>query len=74
MVTVYHGDNMSDSDEYRAFTSLVDKLLTVPKESVKKRMEAYQKAARQNESRPGPKPKPKPAEKPTRKKRASSRA
>jgi hypothetical protein len=43
--------------EYQAFTSLVDRLLTVPKETLDKRVEAYQKQAAKNPRKRGPKPK-----------------
>ena len=56
------GVEMSDkpADEFHAFTSLMDKLQTVPKETVSKPVEAYQKEAELRESGPSPKRKPKP--------------
>jgi hypothetical protein len=43
--------------EYQAFTSLVDRLLTVSKEELDRRMVAYKAEAGKNPSKPGPKPK-----------------
>jgi hypothetical protein len=43
--------------EYQAFTSLVDKLLTVPKEELDRRMMAYREEADKNPNKRGPKPK-----------------
>jgi hypothetical protein len=43
--------------EYQAFTALVDRLLTVPKETLDKRIEEYQKQAAKNPRKRGPKPK-----------------
>ena len=43
--------------EYRAFTSLVDRLLTVPKAEVDKRQAEYKKQADKNPRKRGPKPK-----------------
>ena len=42
--------------EYQAFTSLVDKLLTVSKDELDRRMVAYKDEASKR-TRPGPKPK-----------------
>ena len=42
--------------EYQTFTSLVDKLLTVPKEELDRRMVAYKTEADKNPNKPGPKP------------------
>lgn len=42
--------------EYHAFTSLVDQLLTVPKEELDRRMVAYKAEADKNPNKPGPKP------------------
>jgi hypothetical protein len=43
--------------EYQAFTSLVDRLLTVPKEEIDRRQAAYLKRAAKNPNKRGPKPK-----------------
>jgi len=43
--------------EYQAFTSLVDRLLAVPKATLDRRLEAYQKQAAKNPRKRGPKPK-----------------
>jgi hypothetical protein len=45
------------SKEYQAFTSLVDRLLTVPKATVDKRIAEHQKRAAKNPHKRGPKPK-----------------
>jgi hypothetical protein len=42
--------------EYQAFTSLVDQLLTVPKEELDRRMVAYKAQADKNPNKRGPKP------------------
>lgn len=47
------------SKEFQAFTSLVDKLLKVPKHTIHERVSAHRELARQNPMRPGPKPKEK---------------
>ena len=41
--------------EYHAFTSLVDQLLTVPKEELDRRMVAYKAEADKNPNKRGPK-------------------
>jgi hypothetical protein len=41
--------------EYQAFTSLVDKLLTVPKDEIVRRIEAEKAASAANPRRRGPK-------------------
>ena len=41
--------------EYQDFTSLVDKLLKVPKDELDRRMVAYKAEADKNPSKPGPK-------------------
>jgi hypothetical protein len=43
--------------EYEAFTRTLDKLLSVPHDELKKRMDAYQREAAKNPNRRGPKPK-----------------
>jgi hypothetical protein len=43
--------------EYQAFTSLVDKLLTVRKDELDRRMVAYKEKADKNPKKRGPKPK-----------------
>jgi hypothetical protein len=42
--------------EYQAFTSLVDHLLTVPKDEIDRRMAAYREEADKNPKKRGPKP------------------
>lgn len=49
--------------EYHAFTSLVDKLLTVPKTAIDERVKEHRERAAQNPTKPGPKPKGKTARK-----------
>ena len=46
------------SKEYQAFTSLVDRLLTVSKAEVDRRQAEYRKRVEQNPRKRGPKPKP----------------
>ena len=43
--------------EFQAFTSLVDKLLTVPKSTIRERDAEYKKKAALNPRKRGPKPK-----------------
>jgi len=43
--------------EFHAFTSLVDRLLTVPKDEILRRVEAEKAASAENPNRRGPKPK-----------------
>jgi hypothetical protein len=43
--------------EYQAFTSLVDRLLAVPRATLQKRLNAYRDAAAKNPHKRGPKPK-----------------
>ena len=45
------------SGEYKAFTKLVDSLLSVPRSVIQERVQAHRKVASQNPNRPGPKPK-----------------
>jgi hypothetical protein len=45
------------SQEYQAFTSLVDRLLTVPKDELDRRMVAYKEQADKNPYKRGPKKK-----------------
>jgi len=47
------------SQEYEAFTSLVDRVLAVPHSVIKQRVEEHRKQAANNPNRPGPKPKQK---------------
>jgi hypothetical protein len=47
--------------EYQAFTSLVDKLLTVPKSTFRERHAEHKKRAALNPHKRGPKPKIKPS-------------
>lgn len=48
--------------EYQAFTSLVDKLLTVPKATIIERQAAHREQSNQNPRKRGPKPKQKATE------------
>jgi hypothetical protein len=41
--------------EYQAFTQTLDKLLSVSKDDLKKRMDAYEREAAKNPNRRGPK-------------------
>jgi len=43
------------SPEFDRFTALVDKVLSVPKAVVQKRLEEYEEQAKQNPKRRGPK-------------------
>jgi hypothetical protein len=45
------------SKQYRAFTHLVDRLLTVPKAAVAERIAEHRERASQNPRKRGPKPK-----------------
>ncbi|MGI0133663.1 MAG: hypothetical protein ACREBW_01730 [Candidatus Micrarchaeaceae archaeon] len=56
---------MKHSAEYDRFTALVDRVLTVPHNVIKDRIEEYRKQAAQNPNRPGPKPKRKKTVKPS---------
>jgi hypothetical protein len=54
----YHGGAMArPTREYQAFTSLVDRLLKVPKEELDRRILAYKAEADKNPNKRGPKPK-----------------
>jgi hypothetical protein len=44
------------SKEYQAFTSVVDRLLTVSKEELDRRQAEYHKEAQKNPRKRGPKP------------------
>lgn len=48
------------SKEYQAFTSLVDRLLTVPKATIAARVDAHREQAARNPRKRGPKPKSQP--------------
>ena len=48
------------SKEYRAFTLLIDKLLTVPKATIHSRMVEHREKSAQNPRKRGPKPRLKP--------------
>lgn len=48
---------MKHSGEYERFTNLVDRVLAVPHDVIKQRVEEHRKQAAQNPNRPGPKPK-----------------
>ena len=43
--------------EYQAFAALTDKLLSVPRAVLERRIEAYRKQAAKNPRKRGPKPK-----------------
>jgi hypothetical protein len=45
------------SQEFDVFTNLVDRVLAVPHEVIKRRVEEHRKQAAMNPNRPGPKPK-----------------
>ena len=47
----------SENPEFERFTGLVDKVLSVPKKELDRRMEEYQRKSRQKAVRPGRKPK-----------------
>ena len=53
------------SKEYQAFTSLTDRLLTVPKATIVDRMAEHRAASAMNPKRRGPKPKVKPPASPS---------
>jgi hypothetical protein len=53
----YGGDMARPPKEYQAFTSLVDRLLAVPKTEVDRRQAEYRKVAAKNPRKRGPKPK-----------------
>jgi hypothetical protein len=46
-----------EPSEYDKFTSLVDRVLSVPHSVIKERIEEHRKKAALNPNRPGPKPK-----------------
>jgi hypothetical protein len=48
---------MTQSSDYDTFTTLVDRVLSVPHAEVQKRVEAHRKAAAKNPHRRGPKSK-----------------
>ncbi|MEO8097226.1 MAG: hypothetical protein ABI811_05950 [Acidobacteriota bacterium] len=48
---------MKHSQEFDAFTTLVDRVLAVPHSVIKRRVEEHRKQAALNPNRPGPKPK-----------------
>lgn len=50
---------MRHSAEYERFTTLVDRVLSVPHDVIKQRIEEHRKKAAANPNRRGPKPKPK---------------
>jgi hypothetical protein len=55
---------MKHSAEYNNFTSLVDQVLSVSREEIKRREEEYKKRADANPRKRGPKPKVKPSASP----------
>jgi hypothetical protein len=48
---------MKHSSEFKAFTSLVDRVMAVPHSVIKQRIEEHRKQAALNPHKPGPKPK-----------------
>lgn len=48
---------MKRETEYDAFTNLVDRVLAVPHDVIRQRVEDHRKQAALNPSKPGPKPK-----------------
>jgi hypothetical protein len=50
------------SKEYKAFTTLVDQLLTVPKTELDARVRAHKEKAALNPNKRGPKPKVRPSD------------
>lgn len=46
---------MKHSDEHKAFTKLVDRVLSVSRSVVKQRVEEHRKQAAKNPNKPGPK-------------------
>jgi hypothetical protein len=48
---------MKHSEEFERFTALVDRVLAVPHDVIKQRVEEHRRKAAQNPNRPGPKPK-----------------
>jgi hypothetical protein len=57
----FKGLPMQTTPEYDAFTAFLDKLVKVPAETVKVRVEEHRAQAKRNPRRPGPKPKVKPS-------------
>jgi hypothetical protein len=49
--------DLAMASEYDTFTSLVDRVISVPHAEIQKRVEAHKKAAAKNPHRRGPKPK-----------------
>ncbi len=47
---------MDQSKQFKAFSKLVNAVLTVPAETVKRRVEDHRREALRNPGRPGPKP------------------
>jgi hypothetical protein len=50
------------SKEFQLFRELTDRLLTVPRETIQRRLDEYREKAKQNPRRRGPKPKRKTTE------------
>jgi hypothetical protein len=48
---------MKQPTEFERFTALVDRVIAVPHDIVKQRIEEHRKRAASNPNRPGPKPK-----------------
>jgi len=48
---------MKRSTEFDAFTSLVDRVIAVPHEVIKQRVDEHRRQVANNPSKPGPKPK-----------------
>jgi hypothetical protein len=55
------GTEPKTSSEYTAFKSLLRRVLTVPREEIKRREAEYQRQSKLSPNRRGPKPKPEPA-------------
>jgi hypothetical protein len=51
------GDMPRAPKEYHAFTSLVDRLLAVPRETIQRRLDAHKAQSNANPRKRGPKPK-----------------
>lgn len=55
--SVMEGFPMKDSEEHVKFKSLLNRILSVPREEILRREEEYKKTAQQNPKKRGPKPK-----------------
>jgi hypothetical protein len=52
---------IKEETEYERFTDLTDKVLSISREEMKRRLENYRNLSLQNANRRGPKPKSKPS-------------